>query len=122
MDAEQAIHNFWSSFGIPAYDENSVPDDANLPYITYSISFDGFDYAVNMTASVWYRSNLWSEVTDKAKQICNKITDGGIMLKTDNGRVWLRKSTPVYYRVGEEDKAIKRIRFNVAAEYILNNL
>ena len=43
MTAEQTLHSFWSSFGLTAYDENSVPDDAVLPYITYSVSYDSFD-------------------------------------------------------------------------------
>ena len=31
----QAIDRFWNSFGIPAYDESSVPQGATMPYITY---------------------------------------------------------------------------------------
>ena len=53
MDAEQAIHSFWSSFGLTAYDENSVPDTAELPYITYSLSYDTFDHQVSMVANLW---------------------------------------------------------------------
>ena len=51
MTAEQTLHSFWSSFGLTAYDENSVPDDAVLPYITYSVSYDSFDNNVSLTAS-----------------------------------------------------------------------
>ena len=40
MNKEQAIHFFWSQFGLPAYDENSVPDDAQMPYITYNVVID----------------------------------------------------------------------------------
>mgnify|MGYP007057717663 CR=1 FL=1 len=29
MNKTQALHQFWNSFGIDAYEENSVPDDAN---------------------------------------------------------------------------------------------
>jgi hypothetical protein len=46
MDKEQAIQNFWSQFGIPAYDENSVPDDLRYPFITYSVSTDMLDDTV----------------------------------------------------------------------------
>ena len=28
MDKEQSLQQFWSSFGLPAYDETSVPDNA----------------------------------------------------------------------------------------------
>ena len=31
MDKFQAQQSFWSSFGLTAYDENTVPDDAEYP-------------------------------------------------------------------------------------------
>ena len=37
MTKEAALHNFWSMFGVPAYEENAVPsgeDGAEFPYIT----------------------------------------------------------------------------------------
>ena len=38
MDKYQAINEFWNRFGVMAYDENTVPDDAELPYITYGVN------------------------------------------------------------------------------------
>lgn len=43
MDRAQAIHSFWNSFGLKAYDENTVPDNAKLPYITYEVAVSSFD-------------------------------------------------------------------------------
>lgn len=51
MTAEQVVHSFWSSFGLTAYDENSVPDNAQLPYITYNLSYDAFENEVAMSGS-----------------------------------------------------------------------
>lgn len=118
MDAEQAINTFWSSFGLEAYDENSVPDDASLPYITYSVSFDSFDNDFTLTASLWGRSSVWTGLTSLVHAIGDDITDGGKLLPTDNGAIWLRKGSPFYQRMGDEDKSIKRIYINVYAEYI----
>lgn len=122
MDAEQAIHAFWSSFGLTAYDENSVPDDAQLPYITYSISFDSFDYAVGLSASIWYQTTSWQSPTEKIHEIEQAIKNGGTMLPTDNGAVWIRKASPFYQRVGNVDTSIKRVYINVTAEYVINEL
>lgn len=39
MTATRVLNSFYSSFGLPAYDENSVPTGENapaFPYITYS--------------------------------------------------------------------------------------
>ena len=118
MDAEQTIHSFWASFGIPAFDENSVPDDAAMPYITYSVSYDSFDNEVSLSASLWYRSTSWTPITVKAHEIRNYISMGGITLPTDNGIVWIKKGSPFYQRLGDVEKNIKRIYFNIKAEYI----
>lgn len=118
MTAEQAIHSFWSSFNLTAYDQNSVPDDAQLPYITYSLSVDTFNYTVLNTINIWYRSTSWINVTNKAKEIINTITDGGISIPTDNGMIRMNLGNPIYNRMGDEDKNIKRIRMNIETEYI----
>lgn len=118
MTAEQAIHSFWSSFNLIAYDQNSVPDDAQLPYITYSLSVDTFNNTVLNTISIWYRSTSWINVTDKAKEIINTITDGGISIPTDKGIIRMNLGNPIYNRMGDEDGNIKRIRMNIETEYI----
>lgn len=118
MTAEQAIHAFWSSFNLTAYDENSVPDDAQLPYITYSLSVDTFNNTVLNTINIWYRSTSWINVTDKAKEIINTITDGGISIPTDKGMIRMNLGNPIYNRMGDEDGNIKRIRMNIETEYI----
>lgn len=120
MTAEQAIHSFWSSFDLTAYDENSVPDDAVLPYITYSVSYDSFDNNVSLTASAWDESYSWVRLTNIAHSIDQYIGNGGKILKTDNGGVWIRKNSPFYQRTGTEKDNVKRILFNVLAEYIQN--
>lgn len=118
MTAEQAIHSFWSSFNLTAYDENSVPDDAVLPYITYSLSVDTFNNTILNTINIWYRSTSWINVTNKAKEIINTITDGGISIPTDKGIIRMNLGNPIYNRMGDENKNIKRIRINIETEYI----
>lgn len=118
MDAEQAIHSFWSSFGLTAYDENSVPDDAQMPYITYSVEYDSFDYSVSLSASLWYQSTSWAAPTAKAHEISNYISLGGVTIPTDNGAVWINRGSPFYQRIGDVERDVKRIYFNIEAEYI----
>ena len=66
MNAEQALHKFWSSFNLVAYDENTVPDDAQLPYITYEASKDFFGATLAQSVSLWYYSQSWAAITEKA--------------------------------------------------------
>lgn len=117
MTAEQAIHNFWSSFALPAYDENSVPDTAELPYITYSLSYDAFGNNVPMVAKIWQRSMSWQFLTDKVHQIFDAISDGGKNLQTDSGFVKIYRGTP-FYRRESDDEGVKRMSLNITAEYI----
>lgn len=121
MDAEQAIHSFWSSFGLTAYDENSVPDTAELPYITYSLSYDTFDHQVSMVANLWYQSTSWKAITNKMHEISEGITQSGKVIVIDNGYIWIKRGSPFGQRMGDVENNIKRMLINVSAEYFQNN-
>ena len=116
MTAEQTLHSFWSSFGLTAYDENSVPDTAELPYITYSLSYDTFDNQVSMVANLWYQSTSWGGITSKLHEISEGITQGGKVLTTNNGYIWIKRGSPFYQRMSEEDN-VKRIYINISCQY-----
>ena len=93
MDKYQALQSFWSSFAIPAYDENSVPDDPVFPYITYSVQTDSLGTPVAMSASVWYRTYSWEGISMKAEEIARRIVEQNA-LPLDNGYLYLTKGTP----------------------------
>lgn len=119
MDKAQAVHSFWSSFGLPAYDQNSVPDGAELPYITYSTATDSLDYVVLLTGSIWYRSTSWAEASQKAEQISEYLGIGGKVIPLNRGYLWVYRGTPFAQRMGDDtDALIKRIYFNVSAEFL----
>ena len=85
MNKEQALDTFWNSFGIPAYDSQTVPPDAVLPYITYQVTTDSFDNQVSLTNSIWYRSTSWKEISDKASEVAERLGIGGEIYGIDNG-------------------------------------
>ena len=118
MNKIQALNNFWNSFTLPAYDESSVPDTAKLPYITYTVGEDDFGYPVSLTASIWYRSKRWDEITLKLEEISERIGRGGTMISYDGGAFWLTKGTPFAQRVRDEDDSIRRIFMNIEVEFI----
>lgn len=119
MDKAQAINNFWNSFDIPAYDENTVPDDALLPYITYDVATDSFEKRVSLSASLWYRDTSWKRITQKANEIERHIGEHGWqLLKIDNGKVWIMKGSPFYSRMGDPDDSIRRIVINIEVEFL----
>ena len=118
MNKEQALSNFWNSFGWSAYDESTVPDNTSLPYITFSVGVDDFKYPVSLTASLWDRSTSWATITSKLNQIAESIGQGGKVISYDGGAFWIRKGTPFAQRVSDEDRTIRRIYINVEVEYI----
>ena len=124
MTKEQAIHQFWSSFGLTAYDENTVPDDATLPYLTYSVAVGDYGSSVTMPASLWYRSQSWKDITEKANEIGNNIGLGGKIVKHDNGILWIKRASTFSQRMSagstEEDKnsSIRRIVLNIVVDYL----
>lgn len=117
MDKWQALNAFWSRFGLVAYDENTVPDGAALPYITYTASVGQIDESIYLTASIWYRSNSWTEVSQKADEISDYI-GGGAGETYVGGRLWVTKSVPFAQRMSEaSDNQVRRILLQVNAEF-----
>ena len=119
MNKIQALNSFWNGFDLKAYDEYSVPDNINLPYITYEVSDSDFGDTLAQTASLWYRSSSWSEITAKEQEISNYITRGGRMIQYDGGAMWIQKASPWAQRLDDpSDDMIRRIVLNVTVEFL----
>lgn len=126
MTREQAIFDFWNSFNIPAFEENSVPtgeDAPAYPYITYQLVINDFGSQVQTSASVYDRDkdnySALFQVLQKTAEIRRKISRGGIMLAFDGGAVWLKPNAPFSQIMGDsEDNAVRRAYLNMTAEFI----
>lgn len=119
MTKLQALHSFWSSFGLKAYDETSVPDNATMPYITYEVSSDDFGSELAQTGSIWYRSTSWTDITNKEAEIAEAITRGGKLITYDGGAFWIKKGTPWAQRMSDpNDDAVRRMLLNVTIEFL----
>ena len=118
MTKAAAIYQFWSSFGLTAYEENTVPEDAVFPYVTYQFITDSFDREVAATASLWYRGESWTAINAKTEEISAHIGLGGKIIKCDGGRIWIKRGHPFAQNMGDEsDDLIKRKYLNVNIEY-----
>lgn len=118
MDKEQAIHAFWSGFGLDAYDQNTVPDNAQMPYITYSVATGMMDDVVSLSGSLWYKSYSWKEIAGKALEISRYLGWGGKIIKLDKGYMWIYKGSPFSQRMQDEDDSIRRIYINLGVEFL----
>ena len=119
MTKAAAIYQFWNSFGLTAYEENTVPTDAAFPYITYQLVTDSFDREIPLTASIWYRSESWTAINAKTEEISQKISRGGRIIPCDGGAIWLKRGQPFAQSMGDEsDDLIKRKYLNTTAEFM----
>ena len=122
MTKASALYNFWSGFGLTAYEENTVPTDAKFPYITYQVVTDSFGTEIALTASVWYRGTSWVEANAKAEEISRTISRGGKTILVDGGVLWLKRGTPFSQSMGDDsDDLIKRKYINLVAEFMTAN-
>lgn len=124
-DKEQALHQFWTSFGWAAYDENTVPDNAMEKlgghYITYSVVTAALDEPVPIHANLWMRDTSWEEITQKANAISAAIGIGGMVIPFDDGFLWICRGTPFSQRLPESDDTIRKIYLNLMIEYLSQN-
>lgn len=119
MNKEQAIHSFWSGFGLEAYDENQVPADAMMPYITYSVSTSSLDSPVQLHGSLWYHSTSWRDISLKSQEIAAAIGYGHKIIKLDDGYLYITKGTPFAQRMSDPaDANIRRIYINLTVEFL----
>ena len=119
MTKAAAIYQFWNSFGLTAYEENTVPTDAAFPYITYQLVTDSFYREIPLAASIWYRSESWTGINAKTEEISQKISRGGKIVSCDGGAIWLKRGQPFAQNMGDEsDDLIKRKYLNITAEFM----
>ena len=122
MDKEQALHEFWSSFGLTAYDENTVPDNALTTnggkYLTYNVATASLDEPVPLSANLFYRDTSWASVAQKAIEISEAIGRVGKFIDFDGGSLWVVRGTPFAQRMSDDNDQIRRIYINVTAEFL----
>ena len=88
----QGLHEFWNSFGIPAYPEYAVPDDATLPYITYELAQPNWRDSSPYYARVWYKDTSYVGITEKIDEISSAIGEG-VRIKITDGYIFLFKDS-----------------------------
>lgn len=113
------LYQFLSSFGLSAYSESFVPDEADYPYLTYNFVSGGFEEGEsNITVNLWYYGESEAIPNAKAEEIGERLGRGGIVLACDNGGMWIKRGSPFAQAVVEENPMIKRRYINIDIEYL----
>lgn len=103
----RALYRFFSGFSLPAYVENSVPDDAELPYITYQlIDPDWRADGTSLYARIWYKDTSYNAVSAKVDEIKAEVGEMA-SIPTEGGAIYIAPSTPYVQVMPMDDTTIK---------------
>lgn len=118
MDRWQAIYNFWASFGLPAYEANSVPEDAQMPYITFQAAVGNFESIITLNASIWDRTQKGTAFIDsKSDEIERFIKNMGCP-QIEGGRYRVYPGETFAQNMSDPDRLIKRKVLTVNFEFM----
>lgn len=94
INTAQALYEFWSGFGLPAYTIGTVPDEqAGRPYITYSLPETEPLGQASHYAQVWYRDTSNTALLQKVDEIKAALKNG-VLIRCEGGAVSLRPESP----------------------------
>jgi len=113
----KALYQFFSGFGLNAYVEYNIPDDAQLPYISYQLIEPDWEDGGTFYARVWYRSMSFLEVNAKIDEIAAAVGEGK-SLRTPGGAVYLSKGAPFIQFMpmeGDDTLRVAYLNFNIQA-------
>ena len=111
-ETAKALYSFYSGFGIDAYPESNVPEDAKLPYITYTVIEPDWRNAASHQARVWYRSEGYKKINAKVDEITGAVGEL-IMLPTAN--VAIRPADPLvqYQPIANPEIKVAYLNFQI---------
>lgn len=117
LNVAKELKTFFSSFGLPAYTLESVPDDVTLPYITYPLVEPEWDQQASFYCQIWYRKNNLQALLEKADAVVGEI---GTMKKfpLSNGYLVLYPSTPLIQILTDEDSQSAYITLSLNAYHM----
>ncbi len=117
---KKAIYDFFSSFGIPAYEEHQLFAEMPLPYLTYSYSAGSFrDGEISGTVKIWYDdSSDWEDADSVERLILDKLGSSGYITPCEGGGILIKRGKPV--SKNNSDGRIRQKQMNIVYEFITN--
>ena len=88
-EAHNALYDFWSSFGVPAYIQARIPRETQLPYITFTVEVGAALETVYLTAFTWHQAasgeNVMQERARLMDSIAAAIPEAGLIVDAEDG-------------------------------------
>lgn len=119
MTKDEALFRFFSSFGLTAYAENLVPDDAVFPFLTYSLPMGNwYVQETSITVNLYYYDTSEKPIALKTRELSEKIGKG-IGILCDDGIVWLSPGSPFIQPIRDEGgDSIRRRYINISVRWL----
>ena len=114
-----ALNTFWNSFNVPAFEVSTIPDNVEMPYLTYEGAIDDFGNEIATSVNLYYRGKSWKAITEKLDEIEEVISKGVYVPFSNNKAILIRKANPFAQRVAEEDEEVRRYVINLSYEFII---
>ena len=123
MDNYQALQSFWDSFGLDAYDEQSVFTEKQMPsfpHITYESASGGYMNSTVLFANIWDKSDAWAFIKQKAETIRKAIGYGGKRIATDSGYLWIKlpENSEFSQPLDSGEDTVKRMRLSIEVDFL----
>ena len=91
-----ALYEFLSGFDIPAYNADTVPDEAVPAYLTYPLTEPEWNSPGTFYVTVYYRNQTSNRAAlEKADEIAQAIGPAGVRIPCTGGYVVLNPQNPL---------------------------
>lgn len=122
MTKGAAMQAFFERFGLTAYPTTSVPDDAVMPYLTYTPYIGAWEDVAAITCELWYYSDSEAVPNAKVQEISRMIGLGGVVVPCDGGGIWFTRGAPFAQSLRDEvSENVRRRMININAEFLSEN-
>ena len=120
----KAYQLFWEEAGIPAYPGNNVPNDAEMPFITYAYAAADFAEHTILQSFLWTKAkgsiSELARLTGKVFEMIPAKTGRVLLLEGGKGAVSLFRGAPWMQDYPQEDKDVKSNYFVVEVATYIN--
>jgi len=108
LNQAQLFYSFFSSI-CPAYLQNTVPEGAQLPYLTYTLDNVDWETSNIIQVKIYTKEQGVANVINLADKLAKEIGEG-ISIEKNGTYVYMRKGSPfLQFMVEDEKNYIKSV-------------
>lgn len=107
-------YEFWNQL-LPAYMEEHIPENASLPYLTYTFKMDRFGNESVQQVKIWTRSKSFQSLSRYCASFGDLVPDSGTVLHLNNkkGAIYIYRGAPFIQILPLDNPDLKVAYINV---------